>query len=772
MKMRKLTALVLSSVLCLQMLPLASAAADASGQALIKATGYQEFPAYYSDRNHADDQVTHPDVVVMDQAWNGYRYWAVYTPNVNRISIYENPSIVASHDGVNWVEPAGLTNPIEPQPPSTRYHNCDADMVYNEDMDAMMAYWNWADDQAGGVGAEVRVRISYDGIHWGVPATYNDTTRVWTAPSNAEERTVSDGAQDYITAVASPARYDMLSPTIVYDDFRDIYIMWSNNTGNVGYNNGQKNFVEMRYSKDGINWGTPVRVNNFLGKDANGRQLAPWHQDVQYISELKEFICVSQCFAGGNPDGSVLHLTVSKDGANWQQVGTAPLLSPGSDGSWDDFQIYRSSVYYEPGETLGDGTVRVWYSALQKNTNNKLVPDSSGNLTIQAKGHDDRIWRIGYAENDFVSMMQVLLDDPTYTGPVLVAGQSMVLSSGAQENVVPAGEQAQLQVTFTPANTSDQIVKYTSSDSAVAVVDEHGVVTAVSEGSATVTGQTREGLSASINISVSPNPYRRIPQSSMTASATSAHSSTGAEGPAANVLDGNMGTIWHTKYNPKVELPQSLTVSFGQTKTIGKYVYTPRQSGTNGMVTSYELYAVKADGTKVLIESGTWAQDSTDKVVTFAPVEATGMELKVLAGVGGFGTAAEVNVYEYAGSEPEPEFTDVDDRDPALVYTGAWNNDSNTAFHAGTARYTNSAGASVEFTFNGSAIRWFGQKDTNFGAAEVYIDDVLVETVNVNGPMAVGQLLFEQTGLDTGAHTIRIVRASGTIDLDYFAYAN
>ena len=409
---RKAVSLLTGLLVTAQLFPTAALAADSSESALNKAPGYQDFPAYYSDSAHADDQVTHPDVVVLEEPWNGYRYWAVYTPNVMRISIYENPSIVASSDGVHWVEPEGLSNPIEPQPPSTRYHNCDADMVYNAEYDAMMAYWNWADDQGGGVGAEVRLRISYDGVHWGVPVTYDEMTRVWSKPTSDAERQVADGEDDFITAIASPDRYDMLSPTIVYDDFRDVFILWANNTGDVGYQNGQANFVEMRYSDDGITWGEPVRVNGFLGLDENGQQLAPWHQDVQYVPDLKEFVCISQCFAGRNPDGSVLHLTTSKDGVNWEQVGTKPLLSPGPDGSWDDFQIYRSSFYYEPGSSAGDGTMRVWYSALQKDTNNKMVADSSGNLTIQAKSEDDRIWRIGYAENSFVEMMRVLLDDP------------------------------------------------------------------------------------------------------------------------------------------------------------------------------------------------------------------------------------------------------------------------------------------------------------------------------------------------------------------------
>lgn len=56
---------------------------------------------------------------------------------------------------------------------------------------------------------------------------------------------------------------------------------------------------------------------------------------------------------------------------------------------------------------------------------------------------------------------------------------------------------------------------------------------------------------------------------------------------------------------------------------------------------------------------------------------------------------------------------------------GAWNSDSNGSFYEGTARYTNEIGASVEFTFVGTAIRWYGQNDVNFGAAEVYVDGVL-----------------------------------------------
>lgn len=772
---KRLKSKLLAAALTLALIPSAftctALAAEVTDPPLVKAAGYQDFPAYYEDSHHLSDQVTHPDVVIMDEAWNGYRYWAIYTPNVMRISIYENPSIVASNDGVHWEVPDGLTNPIDPQPSSTRYHNCDADMIYNPEMDAMMGYWNWADDQAGGVGAEVRLRISYDGVHWGVPVTYDAETRTWTKPTTEEERQVVSGPTDFIPAVTSSARYDMLSPTFVYDSFRDIFMMWSNNTGDVGYNNGQSNFVELRYSDDGITWGTPTRVNNFLGTNESGQQLAPWHQDVQYVPELKEFLCFSQCFSGRNPDGSVLHFTKSKDGLNWEPVGNKPLLSPGEDGSWDDFQIYRSSFYYEPGEEVGNGTIRVWYSALQKNTNNILVADSSGNKTLQAKDQDDRIWRIGYASNSYTAMMKSLMNDSEYTVPALIPGTSMTLTRDTANAKIYAGDTTTVQASFLPEDTSDQLVKFSSSNPSVATVNQHGVVTAISAGTVNIIGETREGLTATLELTVEPNVFSLIPQSTMTASATSEHAST-SEGPASYVLDGNSSTIWHTAYNPKVDLPQTLTVSFNQTRTVGRYVYTPRQVGTNGIVTQYELYAVQDGGEAVLIASGSWAEDHTDKVVTFDPVDATAIQLKVIAGVGGFGTAAEINVYEYANETPELTYHIVDDRDASLVYSGTWHDDSASTFLDGTARYTSDTNASVSFTFTGTAIQWYGQNDTNFGTAKVYIDGILAETVNVNGTMTSQKLLFSRTGLSAGEHTILVVRASATIDVDYFAYAN
>ena len=482
---------------------------EQSKTAFKNAEVYQSFPTHYQDKAsnyqngtqlHIAGQVTHPDIVKVEDGWNGYKYWMVYTPNVSVTSQYENPYIAASNDGQTWIEPEGIENPIEPEPISTRFHNCDADMVYNEEMDAMMAYWNWADDN-GNQGAEVRMRVSYDGIHWGVPVTYDEETGIWTKPENASQRVLKEATVDqdgidnsFITVIASKDRYDMLSPTFTYDETRDIFVMWANNTGDVGYNNGQNNFVETRWSKDGINWSKPERVQNFLATTTEGEKLAPWHQDISYIPELKEYWAFSQCFTGGNPDGSMLYLTTSKDGIHWEQVGTEPILSPGEGEAWDSFQIYRSTFLYE------DGVVKLWYSALQDGTTNKKVMDSEGQLTITAGPHDNRVWRIGYTESNYLDIMKVQTGDENFTKPAIVKGDALVLESPSKEMEI--GDSLQLTVGFEPENTSDQIVIYSSSDASVAEVSPFGIVSALKAGTATIKAETKDGISAEIEMKV------------------------------------------------------------------------------------------------------------------------------------------------------------------------------------------------------------------------------------------------------------------------------
>jgi len=102
--------------------------------------------------------VVHPSVVHFERGWNGYRYWMAMTPYPASNSAFENPSILASNDGTTWVVPAGLTNPVEPQPASG--FNSDPYLVFANDGYLYM-FWRVVTSASA-----IWYRRSLDGITW------------------------------------------------------------------------------------------------------------------------------------------------------------------------------------------------------------------------------------------------------------------------------------------------------------------------------------------------------------------------------------------------------------------------------------------------------------------------------------------------------------------------------------------------------------------------------------------------------------------------------
>ena len=70
------------------------------------------------------------------------------------------------------------------------------------------------------------------------------------------------------------------------------------------------------------------------------------------------------------------------------------------------------------------------------------------------------------------------------------------------DDIVIVGESLQLTATINPSYVSDATITWTSSDDAVASVDQTGKVTGLSEGTATITATTVNGVSASCVITV------------------------------------------------------------------------------------------------------------------------------------------------------------------------------------------------------------------------------------------------------------------------------
>ena len=86
--------------------------------------------------------------------------------------------------------------------------------------------------------------------------------------------------------------------------------------------------------------------------------------------------------------------------------------------------------------------------------------------------------------------------------PIVATG----ISAGQTAIGLDNGTTAQLDVTFTPANTTNKSLTWTTSNAEVATVSDTGLITAIKQGSATVTARTNDGsnLTAAVDVAVNP----------------------------------------------------------------------------------------------------------------------------------------------------------------------------------------------------------------------------------------------------------------------------
>jgi len=112
-----------------------------------------------------------------------------------------------------------------------------------------------------------------------------------------------------------------------------------------------------------------------------------------------------------------------------------------------------------------------------------------------------------------------------------------------------------------------------------------------------------------------------------------------------------------------------------------------------------------------------------------------------------------------------------DETSSLLSYAGAWSIGTYSAYFGGHDRYTKAAGASATYTFTGSSAAWVSKKSSSRGSAQVYVDGVLVATINLYATTATNRAqVFAFNWGTNGTHTIRIVNLATSghprIDLD------
>jgi len=264
-------------------------------------------PSYVGD---VDNEVTHPSVVYFNKPFNGYKYWMAFTPYPLGNKIYENPSIVASNDGINWVVPNGITNPIIPQPAGNAgYFNSDTHLLLDKDGKTLYLSYKTTD----ALGTRIDIIKSIDGISWSTPKTIL-------------------------------ANQDSICPIIKWDGFA--YNLWTVLTTNTPYTLEKRTCL----TPDGV-YSNPITCTFPLPA---GRYM--WHYDIYQYGE--EYHMVMQDSLGAYGVHGVIYFAKSTDGITWTRSNEAILKE--DYGKWDKF-YYKPAII--PFFKNGAIAYRMWYGS-------------------------------------------------------------------------------------------------------------------------------------------------------------------------------------------------------------------------------------------------------------------------------------------------------------------------------------------------------------------------------------------------------------------------
>lgn len=118
----------------------------------------------------------------------------------------------------------------------------------------------------------------------------------------------------------------------------------------------------------------------------------------------------------------------------------------------------------------------------------------------------------------------------------------------------------------------------------------------------------------------------------------------------SNAIDNDSNTIYHSKWSQN-GIPDALHFYFtSQVSSINKIVYTPRQSGTNGIWTNVSVYySTQSNPTNFILISAnlSWQNNSTDKTINLATAIQNPYAIKfaINQGTGNLSSCAEMKFY-------------------------------------------------------------------------------------------------------------------------------
>jgi len=197
---------------------------------------------------------------------------------------------------------------------------------------------------------------------------------------------------------------------------------------------------------------------------------------------------------------------------------------------------------------------------------------------------------------------------------------------------------------------------------------------------------------------------------------------------------------------PRVSLRTGVSlVSASSAWVLANLDWSAHDGGGAGVAT-YDVRASRDGGAFAAVA---WATALPSLALTLAPGHAYRFEVRAHDRAGNIGGWV-------AGSTIRPGL--VQESSTTLKFGGSWLASADARYSGGSVRWAVASGATLTATFTGRAVAWVSTRDSDRGAARVYVDGVLVATVNTwASQLGVRAVVWSRAWARTGTHTIRIV---------------
>ena len=218
------------------------------------------------------------------------------------------------------------------------------------------------------------------------------------------------------------------------------------------------------------------------------------------------------------------------------------------------------------------------------------------------------------------------------------------------------GETVQLNAMISPSNATNQSISWSTSNSSVVTVNSNGLVTALSEGTATIVVTTDDGdYTASTFITVIEDS---ISVNNLALNKSVLQSTTAHGGEASRAVDGNTSGIWgdNSVTHTNKGIGEWWKVDLGATENIGDIILYNR---TNCCMNRLDNITITIeDDSENVIWSKT-VESSSDTSLSVNAEGVRGSVIRVTQNKDAALSLAEVEVYEYYGGV-STTFPDVD----------------------------------------------------------------------------------------------------------------